>query len=272
MTRYQSPARKMGPGSGPRACSVRDPPVRGLLAHCLLVPTKPVVRRAGVQAQDLSLLVNPERKCGHRRADEKPAKRHQRSHQPLAPTHLWARGPAPSGWHHRRAAWAGSMDRKPGERQPGRGAPAASLRTQTGPAWGQTPDIGKKWPAAPSRWRSCNKCNGICPQGRPPDLGLPKAGGRAKLTTSMEPRGPEHSCQALAQRPRVPGWGTGCQPTPLHPGGAEPAPHPAGSPWGRPCSSQHTDPCTRTDAHVKPLKRNARSAQSTWRASRPTDR
>lgn len=121
MTRYQSPACKMGPGSGPRACSVRDPPVRGLLAHCFLVPTKPVVRRAGVQAQDLSLLVNPERKRGHRRADEEPAKRHQRSHQSLAPTHLWARDPAPSGWHHRRAAWAGSTDRKPGERQPGRG-------------------------------------------------------------------------------------------------------------------------------------------------------
>lgn len=78
----------MAPGS------VRDPPVRGLLAHGLLVPTKPVVRRAGVQAQDLSLLVNPEGKCGHRRADEEPAKRHQRSHQSLAPTLLWARLPA----------------------------------------------------------------------------------------------------------------------------------------------------------------------------------
>jgi hypothetical protein len=47
-----------------RQSSVCDLPVRGLLAGFLLVSTESVVCRLGVQPQDLSLLMNPERKCG----------------------------------------------------------------------------------------------------------------------------------------------------------------------------------------------------------------
>lgn len=53
--------------------SVRDLPVRGLLARLLLVPTEPVVRGRGVQAQDLSLLLDSEGERGDGGADEKPA-------------------------------------------------------------------------------------------------------------------------------------------------------------------------------------------------------
>lgn len=77
--------------------SVGDPPVRGLLARFLPVPAEAVVRRPGVEPEDLSLLVDPERERGDRGTDEEPAKQ-TGSRETLGGANP-ARPPAPQpGW------------------------------------------------------------------------------------------------------------------------------------------------------------------------------
>lgn len=90
--------RPASPRRGGRCGSVRDLPVGGLLTLLLLVPTEAVVRRPGVQTQNLPLLVDPKGKRGDRRADEEPAEQHH-GHLPAGRA---ARRPPPA----RRGPWA----------------------------------------------------------------------------------------------------------------------------------------------------------------------
>lgn len=92
--RPESTAGTMGAGHGPpSASSVHDPPVRGLLARFLRVPTESVVCSIGVQPQDLSLFMNPKRERGDRSADEEPATEEQGSLESC--TELTSRKPNP---------------------------------------------------------------------------------------------------------------------------------------------------------------------------------
>lgn len=90
--------RPASPRRGGRCGSVRDLPVGGLLTLLLLVPTEAVVRRPGVQTQNLPLLVDPKGKRGDRRADEEPAEQ-RHGHLPAGRA---ARRPPPA----RRGPWA----------------------------------------------------------------------------------------------------------------------------------------------------------------------
>lgn len=62
---YRGVEKGVAPLQLPSLASVQDPPVCGLLAHVLLVPAEAVVRGFGVEAQDLSLLVDAEGERGN---------------------------------------------------------------------------------------------------------------------------------------------------------------------------------------------------------------